>query len=151
MNPQNTKLFRYKSWNIFLNAFIKNIQILLCTIPICALCVSSKEHDLHDVLDILNRIESKRNVLQKGLLELEKFISAKYEEIASDIPFHEINLNISSKKLTTAIKKHGEDLHREIDTIIQKLISDFDDMESKILTDLNRQEYEITRAISEST
>lgn len=96
-------------------------------------------------------MESKRNVLQKDLLELENFIYPKYEKIAYDIPLHKIDLNINSKNLITAINKHEEELHREIDAITQTLRSDLDEMDSKILADLNRHEDEITRTISEIT
>lgn len=130
---------------------ICKLYCVRCDIPICTLCVSFKEHDCHDVLDILNGMESKRNVLQKDLLELENFIYPKYEKIAYDIPLHKINLNINSKKLISAINKHEEELHREIDAITQTLRSDLDEMDSKILADLNRHEDEITRTISEIT
>nr|XP_034318974.1 uncharacterized protein LOC117687032 [Crassostrea gigas]XP_034318975.1 uncharacterized protein LOC117687032 [Crassostrea gigas] len=122
-----------------------------CDIPICAQCVSSKEHHLHDVLDVLSGIESKRNVLQNDLLELEKCIYPKYEEIASDIHLHKVNLNENSQKLKTAIDKQGEDLHREINYIVTKLKSDLDEMDSNLLADLNRQEDEITCTISKIT
>nr|XP_034321399.1 uncharacterized protein LOC117687972 [Crassostrea gigas] len=122
-----------------------------CDIPICAQCVSSKEHHLHDVLDILSGIESKRNVVQNDLLELEKCIYPKYEEIASDIHLHKVNLNDNSQKLKTAIDKQGEDLHREINSIVTKLKSDVDEMDSTLLADLNRQEDEITCTISKIT
>nr|XP_019926959.2 uncharacterized protein LOC105338238 [Crassostrea gigas]XP_034321400.1 uncharacterized protein LOC105338238 [Crassostrea gigas]XP_034321401.1 uncharacterized protein LOC105338238 [Crassostrea gigas] len=122
-----------------------------CDIPICAKCVSSKEHHLHDVLDILSGIESKRNVLQNDLLELEKFIYPKYEEIASDIHLHKVNLNENSQKLKTAIDKQGEDLHREINSIVTKLKSDVDEMDTNRLADLDRQEDEITCTISKIT
>lgn len=38
-----------------------------CNIPICAFCVSSGEHQTHNVVDILKSIESKKYILQKYL------------------------------------------------------------------------------------
>ncbi|XP_052706015.1 E3 ubiquitin-protein ligase TRIM71-like [Crassostrea angulata] len=122
-----------------------------CNIPICELCVSSKEHQTHDVEDILEILKCKQILIQKDLKDCEKLIHPKYQEILSSISEQKADLRENSKKLTTVINKHGEDLHREIDTIIQKLKSDLDEMDTKHLAVLNQQEDEITHTISEIT
>ncbi|XP_065925845.1 tripartite motif-containing protein 2-like [Magallana gigas] len=122
-----------------------------CNIPICELCVSSKEHQTHDVGDILERLKNKTQFLQKDLQDFEKLIHPKYQEILSSISEQKADLKENSQKLTTAINKHGEDLHREIDTIIQELKSDYDEMDTKHLAVLNKQEDEIKHTISKIT
>uniref|UniRef100_K1PMG1 Tripartite motif-containing protein 2 n=1 Tax=Magallana gigas TaxID=29159 RepID=K1PMG1_MAGGI len=122
-----------------------------CNIPICELCVSSQEHQTHYVGDILRSFENKTQFLEKDLQDFEKLINPKYQEILSSISEQKADLKENSQKLTTAINKHGEDLHREIDIFIQKLKSDLDEMDSKHLVVLNQQENEITRTISEIT
>nr|XP_034330767.1 probable E3 ubiquitin-protein ligase MID2 [Crassostrea gigas]XP_034330768.1 probable E3 ubiquitin-protein ligase MID2 [Crassostrea gigas]XP_034330769.1 probable E3 ubiquitin-protein ligase MID2 [Crassostrea gigas]XP_034330770.1 probable E3 ubiquitin-protein ligase MID2 [Crassostrea gigas] len=119
-----------------------------CNIPICELCVSSQEHQTHDVVDILERLKRKTQFLQKDLQDFEKLIHPKYQEILSSISEQKADLRENSQKLTTAINKHGEDLHREIDTIIQELKSDLDEMDTKHLVVLNQQENEIKHTIS---
>ncbi|XP_052679212.1 uncharacterized protein LOC128160013 [Crassostrea angulata] len=123
-----------------------------CNIPLCSLCVSTGEHIGHKLVDFtLKSLETKKEILQKYLLELETFIYPKYTEIASIILIQKADLNENSKKLTTAIDKHGEDLHREIDAIIKKLKSDLNETDSKNLAALTKQEEEIKRTTSEIT
>uniref|UniRef100_K1RBA5 Tripartite motif-containing protein 2 n=1 Tax=Magallana gigas TaxID=29159 RepID=K1RBA5_MAGGI len=122
-----------------------------CNIPICLECVSSGEHLGHKQVAILKILDTKREALKKDLQELENTIYPQYQEIASYIPVQKADLNKNSKKSTTALDKHGEDLHREIDIAIKKLKSDVDEMESKHLVVLNKQENEIKHTISEIT
>uniref|UniRef100_K1RHV9 Tripartite motif-containing protein 2 n=1 Tax=Magallana gigas TaxID=29159 RepID=K1RHV9_MAGGI len=123
-----------------------------CNIPICTLCVSTGEHLGHKLVDFtVKSLETKKEILKKDLKELEKFIYPKYTEIASTIPNQKADLTEKSKKLTTAIDKHGEDLHREIDAIIQKLKSALNELDSKHLATLTKQEEEIKQTSSEIT
>ncbi|XP_011413043.3 uncharacterized protein [Magallana gigas] len=120
-----------------------------CDIPICVECVSSNEHLGHKQVGILKIQDTNREALKKDLQELENFIYPKYQEIASNIPVQRADLIKNSKKLTTALYKHGEELHREIDIAILKFKSDVDKMESEHLFVLDRQEYKINHSISE--
>uniref|UniRef100_K1Q6E5 Tripartite motif-containing protein 2 n=1 Tax=Magallana gigas TaxID=29159 RepID=K1Q6E5_MAGGI len=120
-----------------------------CDIPICVQCVSSGEHLGHKAVEILRSFETKKEVLQRDLNELENLIYPKYQEVVSYIPLQKADLNKNSEKLTTVLDKHREDLHREIDIAIQKLKSDVGEMDSKHLVVLDKQENEIKCSISE--
>ena len=53
--------------------------------------------------------------------------------------------------MKTALDKQGEALHTEIDTIIQGMKSDIDDMDAQHIAAIDRQEDAINRTITEMT
>nr|XP_034305531.1 uncharacterized protein LOC117682332 [Crassostrea gigas] len=122
-----------------------------CGIPICAACLSSEEHNDHKCNEITKIMNNKKEIIQNDLQDLEKNIYPKYQEIVSKIPVQKADLNKNAKILITYIDKHGEDWHKEIDTVIQKLKSDLDEMDTKYLDVLNKWEIRITQTISKIT
>ncbi|XP_065929929.1 E3 ubiquitin ligase TRIM40-like [Magallana gigas] len=122
-----------------------------CDIPICVQCTSSTQHQGHTFVCIVNILEKQRSVLQKDLQELEKFIYPKYQEIALSIPVQKGTLNTSSQTIASDISKRGEEMHRQIDVIIKNLKSDLDEMDSKYLAALNKQEEKIKDMLSDIT
>uniref|UniRef100_A0A8W8LLN1 B box-type domain-containing protein n=1 Tax=Magallana gigas TaxID=29159 RepID=A0A8W8LLN1_MAGGI len=122
-----------------------------CDIPICATCLSSEEHNGHQIIEITKTMDNKKEIIQKFLQELEIIIYLKYQEIASIITDQKSTLNENSQKLTTEIDKHGEEVHREIDTIIRNMKSNVEEMDTKHLAVLDKQEDEIKHTISEIT
>nr|XP_022324097.1 uncharacterized protein LOC111125000 [Crassostrea virginica]XP_022324105.1 uncharacterized protein LOC111125000 [Crassostrea virginica] len=122
-----------------------------CNIPVCPLCVASSEHKQHKKKDILTWFETKRELIQKDLQDLEKSIYPKYQEAATNIPVQRADVNKRSQKLTTALDKQGEALHTEINTIIQGMKSQIDDMDAQHIAAIDQQEVAINRTIPEIT
>ncbi|XP_034306963.2 tripartite motif-containing protein 2 [Magallana gigas] len=120
-----------------------------CDVAICVQCASDTKHRGHEFVDMVKALHTKKEVLRRDFQELEKLIYPKYQEIASDIPFQKADLKKNSQQLTTAINKHGEDLQKEIKTIIKTLRSNLDEMDSKHLDLLNKQEGEIKQRIND--
>nr|XP_034308095.1 tripartite motif-containing protein 72-like [Crassostrea gigas] len=122
-----------------------------CNIPICATCASSEEHNGHQFIEITKTMDKKKEIIQKDLQEIEKSIYLKYQEIASINQVQKSALNENSQKLTTEIDKHGEDLHREINTIIRNMKSNVEETDTEHLAVLDKQEDEIKHTISKIT
>nr|XP_022321169.1 E3 ubiquitin-protein ligase TRIM71-like [Crassostrea virginica] len=122
-----------------------------CNIPVCPLCVASSEHEQHKKEDILKLFETKRKLMQKDLQDLEKSIYPRYQETATNIPVQRADVNKRSQKLTTALEKQGEALHTEIDTIIQEMKSQIDDMDARHIAAIDQQEDAINHTITEIT
>ncbi|XP_078340971.1 uncharacterized protein LOC111109268 [Crassostrea virginica] len=120
-----------------------------CNIPICALCVLSKKHQTHEVVDIIKSFTTKKETIQRNLQELEKTIFPEYQTAASNIPALKTDARKHSQKLKKALQKQGETIHKEIDSIIQKMQSEIDDMSTKHLTVIGKQEDAINHTISE--
>nr|XP_022308269.1 uncharacterized protein LOC111114272 [Crassostrea virginica] len=122
-----------------------------CNIPACPLCVASSEHEEHEKEDILKLFETKREVMQKDLQDLEKSIYPRYQEAATKIPVQRADVNKRSQKLTTALDKQGEALHTEIDIIIQGMKSEIGDMDAQHIAAIDQQEDAINHTIPEIT
>lgn len=155
MNRKNIKWCYLKSEDRSTTACPKhsaNISVLFCTqcdITICATCASSEEHRGHLFFEISKIFDGKKEVIQRDLQELEISIYPRFQEIASKIPIQRADWNKNSQKLSIAINEHGENLHTEIDIAIKRLKSELDEISTKQLDFLNKQENEIKGTISE--
>ena len=70
-----------------------------CNIPICALCVSSGDHDQHKKV-IFKNISSKKQLIEKDLQELKKIICPEFQKAAEKIPAQKTGVKQHSLKLT---------------------------------------------------
>ncbi|XP_056015321.1 uncharacterized protein LOC130052978 [Ostrea edulis] len=120
-----------------------------CDIPVCSTCVTSGEHEGHKFSDVMKKLGSKTESLQKDLEELETRIYPQYEEMASGVQTEKAELETNYGKLTTAADQQGELLHREITAIVNKRKSDIVEMKNKHLAALNKNTDEITNRITE--
>lgn len=120
-----------------------------CDIPICSLCITSKMHNHHDVIDVMDNFKNKQKNLKRNLQELEKSILPNYQERASSIKVQRSDIMDNSEEITGALKKQGEIWYREIDTIILNLQSEFNTKNTQCLDLLQREEDKINKHITE--
>ncbi|XP_019924694.3 E3 ubiquitin-protein ligase TRIM71-like [Magallana gigas] len=151
---QEHKVVLFKKWGLNPKCSKHSMQFCdlhceECDIPVCVECVSSREHLGHKKVGISKIVEHKKEAIQRDIQELENTIYPQYQEIASNLQVQRADLNKNSQKLTTAIEKHGEDLHKEIDIAIGKFKSNLNEIESNQLAILDKQDDEIKRSISD--
>nr|XP_022304814.1 E3 ubiquitin-protein ligase TRIM71-like [Crassostrea virginica]XP_022304815.1 E3 ubiquitin-protein ligase TRIM71-like [Crassostrea virginica] len=120
-----------------------------CNIPICASCVSSGDHDQHKKIDILKTLKTKKELIKKDLKELNNFICPKFQQAASEIPAQKAGVKQHSLKLTAALNKQGEALHKEINSLIQRKQSEIEEMDAQHLAAIITQEDVINRILNE--
>lgn len=77
-----------------------------CNISICVECTSSIDHRGHNFLYIKEKILERKKRVLKDLVELEKSLHQKYEEISSNIQVQKDILTENSQTVKTAISKH---------------------------------------------
>ncbi|XP_062619735.1 uncharacterized protein LOC134281277 [Saccostrea cucullata] len=120
-----------------------------CEIPVCTSCVASDKHLGHKIVKILQVSDERRNKIMKDITELNEKIYPTYQDIASDVQNRMSQLEKEYGDLSTAITKHGEDWHREIDKLVKKLKAEVDEMKNTQLQTLQKHLDEINKTMSD--
>ncbi|XP_062586144.1 tripartite motif-containing protein 55-like isoform X2 [Saccostrea cucullata] len=120
-----------------------------CDIPVCDTCLASDQHLGHKLSKILQIIDEKKENIIKEKIELNDTIYPTYQDIASDVQNRMSQLEKEYGDLSTAITKHGEDWHREIDKLVKKLKAEVDEMKNTQLNTLQKHLDEINKTMSD--
>ncbi|XP_048740517.2 uncharacterized protein LOC125654583 [Ostrea edulis] len=120
-----------------------------CDIPVCSTCIFSGQHEGHKLSDVMKKLDDKTEGLRKDLEELEARIYPRYEEMASDIQTDTADLDAHYGKLTKNADQQGEVWHQEINTIVDNLKSDIEDMKNKHLAVLGKSTDDIAHSIAD--
>ncbi|XP_062598799.1 E3 ubiquitin-protein ligase TRIM71-like [Saccostrea cucullata] len=120
-----------------------------CDIPVCTKCLASDQHLGHKLSEILKVVDNKKDKIIKDLTELNETIYPTYQDIASDVQNTMSQLEKKYEDLSTAITKHGEDWHREIDKLVKKLKAEVDEMKNTQLQTLQKHLDEINKTMSD--
>eukprot|EP00105_Crassostrea_gigas_P017945 XP_011435906.1 PREDICTED: tripartite motif containing 13-like [Crassostrea gigas] len=100
-------------------------------ISVCSSCTASKQHKGHNFVEVTEVYNAEKEVIKKETKDLKNHISPKYEEIARDLENQLANLDGGYEKLTTTMSKQGEQWHREIDIIINKMKTEISEIKVK--------------------
>uniref|UniRef100_K1R8L3 Tripartite motif-containing protein 3 n=1 Tax=Magallana gigas TaxID=29159 RepID=K1R8L3_MAGGI len=126
--------------------------------------MASEQHGRHKFAEVADVFKTKQDDIKKDTKKLENHISPTYEEIARDLENQLANLDGGYEKLTTTMSKQGEQWHREIDIIINKMKTEINEIkvkhrdilqkhldEIKQIQSLIKQTLEAIRKIEKST
>eukprot|EP00105_Crassostrea_gigas_P020049 XP_011438729.1 PREDICTED: uncharacterized protein LOC105336199 [Crassostrea gigas] len=98
---------------------------------VCSSCMASKQHKGHNFVEVTEIYKAKKDDIKKDTKELKNHISPTYEEIALDLENQLANLDGGYDKLTTTMSKQGDQWHREIDIIVNKMKTEISEIKVK--------------------
>nr|XP_034305013.1 uncharacterized protein LOC117680567 [Crassostrea gigas]XP_034305014.1 uncharacterized protein LOC117680567 [Crassostrea gigas] len=98
---------------------------------VCSSCTASKQHKGHNFVEVTEIYKTKKEVIKKDTKDLENHISPTYEEILRDLENQLANLDGGYEKLSTIMSKQGEQWHREIDIVINKMKTEISEIKVK--------------------
>ncbi|XP_062582631.1 tripartite motif-containing protein 2-like [Saccostrea cucullata] len=93
-----------------------------CNTCLCSFCTTVADtHKGHPISVLTDIYISKREAIEKDIDELAHIISPTFEEIATGLESEIANLDKEYEKLSFVLSKHGEEWHREINNIVDKM------------------------------
>eukprot|EP00105_Crassostrea_gigas_P044214 XP_019928362.1 PREDICTED: uncharacterized protein LOC109620411 [Crassostrea gigas] len=98
---------------------------------VCSSCTASKQHKGHNFVEVTEVYNAKKEVIKKDTKDLENHIAPTYEEIALDLENQLASLDGGYEKITTTMSKQGEQWHREIDIVVNKMKSELSEIKAK--------------------
>ncbi|XP_065929951.1 tripartite motif containing 13-like [Magallana gigas] len=98
---------------------------------VCSSCTASQTHKGHIFVEVSEVYTTKKNAIADEANKLENLISPTYEEIALDLENQLASLDGGYEKLTTTMSKLGEQWHREIDIVINKMKTEISEIKVK--------------------
>ncbi|XP_052677674.1 uncharacterized protein LOC128158755 [Crassostrea angulata] len=98
---------------------------------VCSSCMASEQHGRHKFVEVTEVFKKKKDNIKKDTQEFQNHISPTYEEIALDLENQLANLDGGYEKLTTTMSKQGEQWHREIDIVINKMKTELSEIKEK--------------------
>nr|XP_022295773.1 uncharacterized protein LOC111105707 [Crassostrea virginica] len=102
-----------------------------CNVFVCTHCLVSQQHKDHEFLKLEESFSTKKEHIVSDREELLEQILPTYEEIANDLEIQISNLDDNYKKLTTAISKQREEIHREVDNAIDQMEKEIGEIKVK--------------------
>ncbi|XP_052680007.1 uncharacterized protein LOC128160686 [Crassostrea angulata] len=98
---------------------------------VCSSCIASEQHGRHKFVEITEVYKTKKEVIKKDAQELENQISPTYEEMELRLENELVNLDEGYEKLKKTMSKQGQQWHREIDIVINRMKTETEEIKLK--------------------
>lgn len=92
-----------------------------CDIPVCNTCLLSNSHKGHILLESLEVIRSKKEVIKKDFEAIQNFKCQKYEDIVNEYKNEKSKVETCYTNLSSMVTKQGEIWCREVNKVVYKL------------------------------
>ncbi|XP_022288810.2 uncharacterized protein LOC111100923 [Crassostrea virginica] len=120
------------------------LQCKDCNIFLCTDCLASEQHNKEHKLSKLEEVfHQKKDHIHRDKEEIKEELLPVYEEIATEIINQITNLDVDYKNYTSQMSKHREELHREIDNVMDQREKEIDENKLKHLSILTKHLEEI--------
>lgn len=121
-----------------------------CDVSICTICEHGQHQGhRHEDIDIIQYYQSKHEAVKKDLTELETSIYPRFKGMATFVSSQKTFLWENSENFSTDLEKQREVWYKEVDAIIKRMQTDFDNMNSDNLETIYKQEKKIENTIKE--
>lgn len=98
---------------------------------VCSSCMASEQHRGHIFIDVSILYKEKKTLIENDFKKLENLAFSMHDAFALDFKTKLANLDGIYEKLTAEITRHGEQLHSEIDIIINLMKTVTSEMKTK--------------------
>ncbi|XP_062606431.1 uncharacterized protein LOC134268257 [Saccostrea cucullata] len=119
-----------------------------CNIAVCSKCITTF-HKFHDFEDLMEVFKSKLDLIQQDTNDLEMEFVPRYQNIISRMKLRLSTLAPEYQILKSAIKKHGQEVHRMVDVVIKMFEDEAEKMEQESLATLKNRISESTSLLDE--
>ncbi|XP_078340721.1 uncharacterized protein LOC111107788 [Crassostrea virginica] len=102
-----------------------------CNINVCSHCIASSQHSVHKFLNLEELFTTSKKCIQNDREELNNKIIPTYEEIVNEFEMQIASLDGEYKKLTTAMSKQREEIHREVDIAFNQMEKEIGEIKVK--------------------
>jgi hypothetical protein len=101
------------------------------------------------VSDVLGKLDTKKESLQKDLTQLENKIYVQYEEMSAKVETEMSELDKKYGNLSSAADQQGDVWHRQITAIVNKRKSQIEERKTKHRQILQKQSDDISHTMNE--